>query len=257
MIKARLFFFKSSGAKIEILLLEPAEALGGYLEALAATNSCRWKCYVGGAAKWKGEQLLMNVPLERGMVQFVATRINRSDDVFVIEFSWNNSRISFAEIIELAGRMPLPPYIRRVAEEADGERYQTIFSLREGSVAAPTAGLHFTPGVVASLAEKNITMSQVTLHVGAGTFKPVTASTMDGHTMHAEYVEVHMDTVQQIIESKVVVAVGTTSLRTIESLYWMGACIHQNPGTTNLDISQWEPYEREVMLSKRRRLKAC
>ena len=239
-IKARIRFQKSSGGIIEIFLLEPFEA--DYTSTLSATKKTTWKCMIGGVSKWKEEKLTQELGIRNW--ELGATLVEKLADAYVVEFNWNGD-ISFAEVLEQVGDIPLPPYIKRKTEEEDTARYQTIYAVDEGSVAAPTAGLHFTETVFKSLAEKNIQTAFVTLHVGAGTFKPVKAATMQDHEMHAEWIDVGFEMIVQLIEQlhKTIVAVGTTSLRTLESLYWMGAKAMLQPELKQLNISQWEVYE--------------
>ena len=239
-IKARIRFQKSSGGIIEIFLLEPFEA--DYTSTLSATKKTTWKCMIGGVSKWKEEKLTQELGIRNWELE--ATLVEKLADAYVVEFNWNGD-ISFAEVLEQVGDIPLPPYIKRKTEEEDTARYQTIYAVDEGSVAAPTAGLHFTETVFKSLAEKNIQTAFVTLHVGAGTFKPVKAATMQDHEMHAEWIDVGFEMIVQLIEQlhKTIVAVGTTSLRTLESLYWMGAKAMLQPELKQLNISQWEVYE--------------
>lgn len=209
-----------------------------------------WKCLVGGASKWKHGMKLQKVINENGQAFVLEAAIaGRLSDSFVIELSWQPTELSFAEILHIAGFIPLPPYLHRDVEENDKNRYQTIYAKYEGSVAAPTAGLHFTNAVFEKLAAKNIQKEFVTLHVGAGTFKPVKAETMNEHEMHAEFIDVSEEAIEKLVNhlDKIIVAVGTTSLRTIESLYWMGVKISTQPGITvdKITIYQWEPYEIE------------
>jgi len=236
-IKARILFTKPTGGVIEIFLLEPYKA--DYTSTLAATKTCQWKCMIGGASKWKEKMELQIVNLELA-VQLV----EKLSDAYVVEFIWNDG-ISFAEILELAGNIPLPPYIKRKADDDDKDRYQTIYAAHDGSVAAPTAGLHFSKNVFENLAAKNIQHDFVTLHVGAGTFKPVKAAKMEAHEMHAEWIDVSITTIENIIVNvnNNIVAVGTTSLRTLESLYWLGVKALLHPSLQQLHITQWEVYE--------------
>jgi S-adenosylmethionine:tRNA ribosyltransferase-isomerase len=239
-IKARIRFQKSSGGVIEIFLLEPF--LADYTSTLSATKITTWKCMIGGVSKWKEGELSFDF----GVLgfEFKAVLLEKLSDAYIVEFNWNGD-ISFAEVLERAGDIPLPPYIKRKTEETDTSRYQTIYAKDEGSVAAPTAGLHFTPGIFTKLAAKNIQTDFVTLHVGAGTFKPVKAVTMQNHEMHAEWIDVSAELIENLIGQidKTVVAVGTTSLRTLESLYWMGVKAKLNPAIAQLHINQWEVYE--------------
>lgn len=244
-IQARILFTKSTGGVIEIFCLEPAEENNEYTSVINKKESVQWKCMIGGASKWKGGFLEKKLLIGNEEVNFTATLNQKLSDAYVTEFKWQPSHFSFAEIVEQAGETPLPPYIKRKTEEEDKERYQTIYALQNGSVAAPTAGLHFTPEIFSSLKNKNIETDFVTLHVGAGTFKPVKAATIEEHEMHSEWMDVSTVTITNILNSKNVVAVGTTSLRTIESLYWMGVKASLNIDFTiqDLQINQWEVYE--------------
>jgi S-adenosylmethionine:tRNA ribosyltransferase-isomerase len=245
-IKARILFTKPSGAVIEIFCLGPYEAINDYAVVLQKKNSVRWKCMIGGAGKWKQKFLEKKFNINNDEIILKAWLVEKLSDAYVVELSWKPGEHSFAEIIENAGETPLPPYIKRKAEENDAERYQTIYSLHEGSVAAPTAGLHFTQKIFSSLKEKNFETGFVTLHVGAGTFKPVKSEKMEGHEMHAEWIDVTTVFIRQLIQniSNNIFCVGTTSVRTVESLYWMGVKTILHPGTTieDLEIKQWEVY---------------
>lgn len=237
-IKARILFTKPGGGIIEIFLLEPFQA--DHTASLSETGKTCWKCMIGGLSKWKDRELRLRV----NDYELRAEKKEKLSDAWVIEFNWEGG-MSFAEILEYAGDIPLPPYIKRKTEEEDAERYQTIYAKDEGSVAAPTAGLHFTRHIFSQLEEKNIKTDYVTLHVGAGTFKPVKAAVMQDHEMHAEWIDVSAAFINRLIEQldKLVAAVGTTSLRTLESLYWMGVKAALQPEIKQLDISQWEVYE--------------
>ena len=237
-IKARIRFQKSSGGVIEIFLLEPFQA--DYTSALSSTKKATWKCMIGGVSKWKERELELKMKNEKLKISLQ----KKLSDAYIVEFHWDGG-ISFAEVLEQAGDIPLPPYIKRKTETADTERYQTIYAADEGSVAAPTAGLHFTEAVFNSFAEKKIQTGFVTLHVGAGTFKPVKAPTMQDHEMHAEWIDIGFEIIEDLIEKlvKPIVAVGTTSLRTLESLYWMGVKAALQPEIKQLSVSQWEVYE--------------
>lgn len=243
-INARIKFTKTTGAAIEIFCLEPYGAVTEYSSVMNATKSVRWKCLVGGAAKWKEELLNKEIVISGEKVILSVAKAEKLSDSFVIEFSWQPAGFSFAEIIEAAGNVPLPPYIKRNTDEEDTSRYQTIFAEHTGSVATPTAGLHFTEAIFEKLTKKNIEKAFVTLHVGAGTFKPVKADTMAEHEMHAEYIDVNMHTIRKL-QSNIgkIAATGTTSLRTIESLYWLGTKAYLNPEIKTLSLSQWEVYE--------------
>ena len=246
-IKARILFQKKTGAVIEIFCLEPHEKINDYAIILAQKNSVRWKCMIGGAGKWKEKYLEKEIQIEEEKIILKAGLVEKLNDAYVVELSWNPGNFSFAEIIDHAGETPLPPYIKRKTEESDSETYQTIYSVHEGSVAAPTAGLHFTKEIFSSLKKKNIDTGFVTLHVGAGTFKPVKSANMEGHEMHAEWIDVTSNFIEQLIQniSHGVFCVGTTSVRTLESLYWMGLKTFLDPNIEfeNLKINQWEVYE--------------
>jgi len=237
-VEARIEFRKPTGARIEIFCLEPPPEYGGIANALAQTGTVNWRCLIGGASKWKPGQILRK-ELADGLV-LEARYLERSGDSFLIALSWTPADLSFAEMLHRAGAIPLPPYIHREAEATDSQRYQTIYAQHDGSVAAPTAGLHFTDAIFQSLAEKKIARDFVTLHVGAGTFLPVKAATLGGHTMHIEYIEVSREFILRLrttlAAGKPVIAVGTTSARTLESLYWLGLA------GEDLIVRQWDPY---------------
>ena len=241
-IHARLFFQNSSSAKIEIFCLEPTEENTDMATVMSRKKSVRWNCLVGRAAKWKEKTLTHKAD----NFTLTAEIIERTSDAFVIEFSWSPEHLSFAEILDKTGMMPIPPYLKRESEELDLNRYQTLYAKHEGSVAAPTAGLHFTQNIFEELKTKNISRAEVTLHVGAGTFKPVKSETMQEHEMHAEVIDVSLETIEHILSSLQhhIIAVGTTSLRTIESLYWMGVKAQLNPESSieGLEIKQWDAY---------------
>ena len=249
-INARIKFTKPTGAHIEIFCLEPYGDINNYSSIMAATNTVQWKCFVGGAAKWKDEILQKEIDVAGNKVILSAKKVTKLTEAFVVELFWEGNSC-FAEIIEAAGKVPLPPYIKRNTDGEDSSRYQTIFAAHDGSVAAPTAGLHFSPAIFEKLATKNIEKAFVTLHVGAGTFKPVKAETMQEHEMHAEYIDVDIATIEKL-KSNIgnITAVGTTSLRTLESLYWMGIKVHQNPTIANPEILQWDVYEGGLATSK-------
>jgi S-adenosylmethionine:tRNA ribosyltransferase-isomerase len=249
-IKARILFQKITGAVIEIFCLEPHEEIKDYAVVLQQNKSIRWKCMIGGAGKWKQTFLEKSFSIGEEKIILKAKLIEKLIDAYVVELSWNPGNYSFAEIIEHAGETPLPPYIKRKAVESDSERYQSIYSLHEGSVAAPTAGLHFTEQIFSSLLKKNIDKGFVTLHVGAGTFKPVKSAKMEQHEMHAEWIDVSMDFIELLIRNldQGIFCVGTTSIRTIESLYWMGlkTFINLEINFEDLQIKQWDPYEADL-----------
>lgn len=224
-VEARLLFQKPTGGVIEIFCLEPHEQYGDITTAMLQTERVTWQCLVGGASKWKHGQVLEK-KIGTGAEEIILSAVykEKRTDHFLIDLSWTPSALSFAEVLHQAGAIPLPPYIKRAADTGDAERYQTIYAQWDGSVAAPTAGLHFTPLIFESLAQKNIQKDFVTLHVGAGTFKPVKSDTMETHEMHAEFIDVSKSAIENIVQhlDKTIVAVGTTSMRTLESLYWLG-----------------------------------
>ncbi|HVZ95292.1 MAG TPA: S-adenosylmethionine:tRNA ribosyltransferase-isomerase [Chitinophagaceae bacterium] len=245
-INARILFTKPTGGVIEIFLLEPCEEVNDYSVVLQQQNSVRWKCMIGGAGKWKQKSLEQAFAIGSNSILLKATLVEKLTDAYVAELSWSPGHYPFAEVLEYAGKTPLPPYIKRDAEESDVRRYQTIYSRFEGSVAAPTAGLHFTERIFSDLKQKQIETGFVTLHVGAGTFKPVKSETMAGHEMHAEWMDVSKDFIGQLLKNldNTIICVGTTAVRTIESLYWMGVKTIQsrNVSFQDLEIHQWEVY---------------
>ena len=244
-IQARLEFHKATGARIEIFCLEPI-APHDYQLSLGSTTGCTWKCMVGNVKKWHDESLELRV--ESLGVTLRAYKEQTMGNTFAIRFEWNGDNISFAEILDAAGELPIPPYLNRKTEESDKTTYQTVYSRIKGSVAAPTAGLHFTDKVLNDLRNRGIETDEVTLHVGAGTFLPVKTADANEHTMHTEIITVPKETIKHII-SKLgkIVAVGTTSMRTLESLYFIGAKL-RNTGiseyrNTEIHVGQFEPYE--------------
>ncbi len=246
-IQARILFQKPTGGVIEIFCLEPYETINEYSSIMAKHEKLRWKCLIGGASKWKEGNLQKTITVGDQQWTMTAQLIEKLPDAYVVELSWQPAQLSFAEIIEYMGDTPLPPYIKRKAVDTDKERYQTIYAKFDGSVAAPTAGLHFTEKIFEQVQLKNISTAYVTLHVGAGTFKPVKAAAMEGHEMHSEWMDVSTETIDLLIKNidNGIIAVGTTSLRTLESLYWMGVKILLNP-TSDLEgllIKQWDVYE--------------
>lgn len=257
-INARIRFQKKSGSTIEIFCLEPAESINEYSTVMNQKQSTTWKCFVGGASKWKEEYLEKEMKIGDATILLQSRIKEKLAEAYIIEFSWQPEQYSFAEIIETAGDIPLPPYIKRSSEITDTNRYQTIYSLHDGSVAAPTAGLHFSDAIFEKLSSAQIQKSFVTLHVGAGTFKPVKAATMKEHEMHAEWIDVDTGTINNLIENDFITAVGTTSLRTIETLYWLGVKALFNPDLDKLELSQWDIYEQgliEKNISKETALK--
>ena len=247
-VEARLLFKKASGATIEIFCLEPHQQYPDIITAMLQRQSVIWMCLIGGASKWKhGQVLEKKIQHLQQEIILQAKYLEKINDSFSVELSWSSQELSFAEVLHAAGVMPLPPYIKREATSEDAERYQTIYAITDGSVAAPTAGLHFTAEIFSALKEKKIHTDFVTLHVGAGTFKPVKAATMETHEMHAEFIDVTLKTIETVSlnTGKYITAVGTTSLRTLESLYWLGAksILEPNRSLSELNVQQWDPYE--------------
>jgi len=245
-IHARLLFHKTTGAPIEIFCLEPETPVMDIQLAMEQKESCIWKCLVGNAKKWKAGVLSFEMIFGKTICKISAEIMDRQGEIFSIRFAWNDPRLSFAEIIETAGKIPLPPYIHRDVEEEDMDRYQTVFAEHDGSVAAPTAGLHFTENVFRQLKAKNIKTAQLTLHVGAGTFKPVSSSNINKHVMHAEQVVINKKLIDHLREANHdIIAVGTTSVRTIESLYWLGVK-YLTTGNMPDAVNQWDAYETDL-----------
>ncbi|MDR2920392.1 MAG: S-adenosylmethionine:tRNA ribosyltransferase-isomerase [Tannerella sp.] len=244
-IHARLLFQKATGAHIEIFCLEPVEP-SDYVLVFQQREQCTWKCLVGNQKRWKEDVLQRTVKIKDEQVLLTAEKKETGIESVLITFSWDHPDYTFAEILEAAGVLPIPPYLHRETEETDLQTYQTVYSKIKGSVAAPTAGLHFTPEVLSALTRRGIICEEVTLHVGAGTFKPVKSETIGEHSMHTESFIVLRSTVERIIERLGnVIAVGTTSVRTLESLYYMGLKLLSNPGINEeeLVVKQWEPYQ--------------
>lgn len=231
--------------KIEIFCLEPTAAFTPVQLAMQATNKVQWKCLVGGAKKWKASFLEKKLQYDNSTIHLVAKKIAQEEGHFIIEFSWDHPSVVFSEIIALVGQIPLPPYIQRAANETDKDRYQTTYAIAEGSVAAPTAGLHFDEVVFKTLAAKGIDNKFITLHVGAGTFMPVKVDDFHDHLMHAEFIDVTIETIEYLATtSNKIIAVGTTSLRTLESLYWLAIKIKHTPtmDPNELNLLQWDAY---------------
>ncbi len=256
-IHARLLFQKETGAQIEVFCLSPHYPTD-YVVNLQQRRQCSWNCMIGNARRWKEEPLQMQIPVNKGIVGLTVEKagVTDSNDT-VVQFSWDNEEFTFSELLEVAGKLPIPPYLNRPSEAKDDETYQTVYSRSEGSVAAPTAGLHFTEGVMEQLRQKGIQTAEVTLHVGAGTFKPVKSETIADHEMHAEFISVPKETTEQLLHhSGKVVVVGTTSMRTVESLYYIGKKLGVNPGVSGheLDVKQWEPYDGTPDIAPRQAL---
>ena len=260
-IQARLEFHKPTGARIEVFCLEPGASprrngesglrqegyVDPYIQALMSTTGCTWKCMVGNAKKWHDEP----IELKAGSYTLRAYKEQALGNTFAVRFEWDDEKVSFAEILDAAGELPIPPYLNRKTEESDKTTYQTVYSRIKGSVAAPTAGLHFTDNVLDDLRQRGIEIDELTLHVGAGTFLPVKTADANEHTMHTEIIAVPKATIEHIIANLgKIVAVGTTSMRTLESLYFIG-CHPENP-----TVAQFEPYERDYSLSVKDALQA-
>ncbi len=255
-IHARLRFELAGGAPLEILCLEPL-APAEHQQNFSHSSPVRWKCLVGGNRKWKSGVVERALLSPSGPLILRARRIGKEGDAFAIEFEWEGSSLAFGELLAQAGIIPLPPYLKREHTATDELRYQTVYAREQGSVAAPTAGLHFTEAVFRSLEEQGIQRLFTTLHVGAGTFKPVKSATMAGHFMHEEHIYIRCTVIEQLLEcleaGKPIIPVGTTSLRLLESLYWHGASLANGKTTSSSTpycrIGQWEPYGAEMKLS--------
>ena len=245
-INARLRFRKpGGGALIEIFCLEPLTP-ADYALSFASTDGCEWLCFVGNSKRWKEGKLALELTVDGKPVTLYAERDGQSGNAFRIRFSWSDGSVTFASILDAVGEIPIPPYLNRKTEESDKTTYQTVYSKIKGSVAAPTAGLHFTDAVLQDLDAHGIDREEVTLHVGAGTFKPVKSLEIEGHQMHTEYIVVHRRSLEKLIKHECqVIAVGTTSVRTIESLYYMGVHLIKHPEASeeDLHVNQWDPYE--------------
>ncbi|MCR4659146.1 MAG: S-adenosylmethionine:tRNA ribosyltransferase-isomerase [Bacteroidales bacterium] len=241
-IHARLLFRKPSGATVEVFCLEPHAM--PVVQAFEQRQQCTWLCLVGNNKRWKEGVLTIGFKFHGEEHTLSATRLQPEGDAWTVRFNWSGG-MSFAEAIEAAGVIPLPPYLGRAAEDSDSRRYQTVYARHDGSVAAPTAGLHFTPAVLEALKANAIDTEYITLHVGAGTFKPVSTPTIGEHVMHSEPVHVTIDNLRHIAEHEgnPVIAVGTTSVRTLESLYWFGESLQRNPNPDNMEVEQWQPYQ--------------
>ncbi|RHJ86741.1 S-adenosylmethionine:tRNA ribosyltransferase-isomerase [Parabacteroides sp. AM08-6] len=246
-IQARLLFQKETGARIEIFCLEPVEP-HDYALVFQQTERCSWTCLVGNLKKWKEGLLSKDVTIDGETVTLKAEKKQTCGDSHLIEFTWDHPSYTFADILDAAGVLPIPPYLHRETEKSDLQTYQTVYSKIKGSVAAPTAGLHFTPEVLADLDAKGFGREELTLHVGAGTFKPVKSETIEGHEMHTEFISVRRSSIERIKNNLgKIIAVGTTSVRTLESLYYIGVTLASNPNATagELVVGQWMPYEEE------------
>lgn len=243
-IRARLLFKRETGSTIEIFCLEPSDP-AEYSISLSSSEPVEWKCLIGNQKKWKNRTLSTEFKIKDKLYLLSAERIAQEGDSFRIRFSWDSKDHTFSEVIEACGHIPLPPYIDRKDEESDASSYQTIYSMVKGSVAAPTAGLHFTKSVFDNIQKKGIFWSNITLHVGAGTFQPVKSETISAHEMHTEHFIVSAATIEEVLKNPgKIIAVGTTSVRTLESLYWLGVKVSWKPETKGdgLFLGQWEPY---------------
>lgn len=244
-IQARLHFHKETGALIEVFCLEPIQP-NDYALNFQQTEHAAWLCMIGNLKKWKEGALKREITVKGKPLTLTAERGACHGTSHWVDFRWNNPEITFADILEVFGELPIPPYLNRETQESDKETYQTVYSKIKGSVAAPTAGLHFTPRVLDALREKGVALEELTLHVGAGTFKPVKNEEIEGHEMHTEYISVNRSTLEKLVahEGKAI-AVGTTSVRTLESLYHIGVTLLHNPNATeeDLHVKQWQPYE--------------
>ena len=257
-IQARLHFRKETGALIEVFLLEPF-APADYEQMFQRRGHCEWLCLVGNLKKWKEGTLRLAVTMGGIQVVLTATRLETHATSHRVAFDWDNPQVSWAELLEAVGELPIPPYLNRATEESDKETYQTVYSKIKGSVAAPTAGLHFTDRVLADLDAHGLEREELTLHVGAGTFKPVKSEEIEGHTMHTEFISVGRRTLERLIaHDGEAIAVGTTRVRTLESLYYMGAKLIARPDLSEeqLHVTQWEPYETHPEVSTVEALRA-
>lgn len=254
-IQARLYFQKPTGAQIEIFCLDPYSPLD-YNLIFQSTSTCSWRCMIGNSKKWKDGDLVKTINIGSETLSLKAHKLKAEGNHFIIQFSWDNPQFTFTDILENAGELPIPPYLNRDTEEKDKETYQTLYSKIKGSVAAPTAGLHFTADEFDKIHKKGIETSEITLHVGAGTFKPVKSETIGGHEMHSEFISVRREVIKRLLEHKEpIIAVGTTSVRTLESLYHLGANLEDGLDVEQLSVSQWQPYTSQKQdISKERAL---
>ncbi len=245
-IHARLFFRKPTGSTIEVFCLEPFQMPVAL--SFEQRGHCTWNCFIGNNKKWKEGSLSRQLDIHGQSVTLTATRRQSVGNAWIVDFDWDGG-LSFAELIDQAGVIPLPPYLHREAVSSDNERYQTVYALHQGSVAAPTAGLHFSPEVFEALRQKGIATDFITLHVGAGTFKPVSTPTIGEHEMHVEKIEISRSNIECILKhlGHTVIPVGTTTVRTIESVYWFGVKLSRNAKLDAMHVMQWDPYELESL----------
>ena len=243
-IHARLFFRKPTGSTIEIFCLEPHDM--PVAQAFEQREHCTWLCFIGNNKKWKEGPLTLQFSILDCQFSIQASRRESIGNAWLVDFTWTGG-MSFAEVIEAAGVIPLPPYLNREAEASDNERYQTVYAHLDGSVAAPTAGLHFTPELLDSLRAKGVETDFITLHVGAGTFKPVSTPTIGEHEMHVEQIEIARENIRRVLDhiGRPVIPVGTTTVRTLESVYWFGVKLEDNPTLDAMHVEQWDPYTLE------------
>ena len=240
-IRARLKFKKATGAVIEIFCLEPVQPVD-VQQAFEASGPTQWKCIVGNAKKWKSGRLSAHININNTKTTVEVEKVKQEGQSFIVSFSWDAPSVSFADIIEEMGTVPIPPYLNRNPEKIDDTRYQTVYSRHKGSVAAPTAGLHFTGQLLDELQKNNTSILNITLHVGAGTFKPVQSESIADHEMHTEHFVVEVSALDEILKKKdKLISVGTTSVRTLESLYWLGVKLIEGKDISN-GIEQWDPY---------------
>lgn len=258
-VRARLFARRPTGGIVELFCLEPVAPHRAIEPAMQQTGSCVWKCLVGNGKRWKAGPVTLEFETAGQAAVLTAERVEQGEGYALIRFSWEPAALPFAEVLRGAGHLPLPPYLNRTDTAADAVRYQTVYAAHEGAVAAPTAGLHFSDAVLAELAARSVAAAHVTLHVGAGTFQPVKAASMEGHPMHGEPISVTAATLRQLLEHQPqpIIAVGTTSLRTLESLYWLGARLLQEPQAEPVwHVSQWQPYQGQAAVPAAEALRA-
>jgi S-adenosylmethionine:tRNA ribosyltransferase-isomerase len=250
-VQARLRFHTKNGAAVELFVLEPADVSMDFQLAYAQISPVTWNCLVGNSKRWNQGLLVKSITIKGQSIDLEAERIKKKDGYSVIRFSWSEPQLSFAELLDAAGETPLPPYLNRKVEPDDKTRYQTVFARMEGSVAAPTASLHFTDALLADLQKQGVEFEKLILHVGAGTFKPVSAAQIGEHQMHAEQIQVSRQVLQNLLQSinRPVIPVGTTAMRTLESLYWFGLMLYEDGlSKRDFNLDQWFPYQNHPVL---------
>ncbi len=251
-IQARMFFRKETGANIEIFCLEPVSPVDMSI-ALSSSSPVVWNCLIGNSKKWKNNSLSSSINISGQELNIIITKKEKLEQSEHIIFSWDNENICFGDILEHFGKTPLPPYIKRESNKEDKERYQTIYAQHQGSVAAPTAGLHYTNNILQSLKQKNISQEHLILKIGVGTFRPIKTEKLIAHNMHTEEIKISVRTIKKILdkkkEQKNIISVGTTTLRTLESLYWHGGKLLLGENANQIDISQWEVYKMQDIFS--------